>query len=57
MKQCKPMLDVGTFTKRGIMEHMGKVVKGRDILEQFDVEQIRTRLKYEKLKKKQKREK
>lgn len=54
LKQCKPMLDVGTFTKSGIFNHMSKIGKGKEILEQFDVEQIRTRLKYEKLKRNRK---
>lgn len=29
LKQCKPMLDVGTFTKMGIVEHMSRIGKGK----------------------------
>ena len=50
LKLCKPMSDVGAFTKMGIVENMSKIGKGQEILEKFDVEQIISRLKYEKLK-------
>lgn len=51
MKQCSSMLKIGSFSKKGIIEQMSKTTKGKAIIEEFDVEQIRTRLKYEKLKK------
>ena len=49
--QCKGMLKAGSFTMNKITECMSKTDKGKAILEKFDMEQIWTQLKYEKLKK------